>query len=901
MSRARVLLGRRRPFMVLGLVLMLAAAGCGGSQGTSSPESGPPDSGPTSGAVELESGQAPAAGKTDAAAGGDSAGVLQGFAQLKDPRKILRRMGKRYAQARTYRDRGEVVLRFKQGNRPHEQRYKMSLVFQRPNRLLLRAYEGIIYCDGEYLYGVYADIPGYVVRRPAPPQLEPDDVYFDPYLKFMLTQREGGASFQVPLLLVPGMIDKMLEELVKEARLLEPQKVDGESCHVVELKVPEGTLRFYVGHNTAVLRRLDLPTDQLEKTLAQSFAELGGAEQVSLTAYFHQAQLDAPLEELDLARPFPEDWKVVRQFVGPGPSPALGKRIEKLALRGLDGTKYTAESLRGKVVLLDFWATWCGPCKQSMPELEKVRKHFQDQQDVVILAVSVDDPSVKDEDVQKVLDQLGVKVPIVRPEQPDSLDVFAIEAIPVQFLLDKQGVVQWHQVGFDPQGSGDPARQLIETIEAVRQGKNLYRERVAEFERRMMEPSPEVPTVSEDPPRSRTAQASKPRHVELRRRWHLPAQNSHLGNLVVVPDEENGWLIWVLTDWNRMVAVDPQGNLLAREDLPGGEGKESASPGVFSYVFSAADKEGNRFFVLGAVGAKHVQVFDQQWNLVCSYPPTEEHPGTLDTKLADLDGDGKLELVVSYLDVVGVHGADLKGKRLWSNRSFDNGFWLEPTLPDKQGRRGVLVCHSQGSVGVLDHQGQTADQWNYQGLMFHHVLCRDLDGDGRAEYAGLALGGQLGENLLVGIAPGGTVLWRYQLPSGPPMPTTVPLHAGRLVGRQPHWIAVGVDSSLHFVSAQGKLLDRFNYGKPIQGVAVVPTKPHPLLVVASPEGLSGYEVVPKQGEAQNGEKPGEKEKPAASSNKPEKPSEKASQGAEEKKQDSSAGEKTTSQQEKTNN
>jgi len=757
---------------------------------------------------------------------------------------------------------------------------------------VLRAYQGIIYCDGEYLYGVHAEIPGYVVRRPAPPKLEPDDVYFDPYLKFMLTRREAGAAFQVPLLLVPEMIDKMLQELVQEARLLEPQRVDGESCHVVELKVPEGTLRFYVGHNTGVLRRLELP---LTEQLKQFLEALGKVEQVKLTAYFHQAQLNAPLQELDLARPFPKDWKVVRQFVGPGPPPVLGKRIEKLPLRGLDGTKYTAESLRGKVVLLDFWATWCGPCKQSMPELEKVRKHFQDHQDVVILAVSVDDPSVKDEEVQKVLDQLGVKVPIARPQQPDALEEFGIEAIPMQFLLDKQGVVQWHQLGFDPQGSGDPAQQLIETIEAVRQGKSLYQQRVAAFEKQMMEPPPQVPTVNEDPPRPRVAPPSKPRHVELRRRWHLPAQGSHLGNMVVVPDEENGWLIWVLTDWNRMVAVDPQGNLLAREDLPLERGDGPASSAVFSYVHAAADKEGKWFFVLGAVGAKHACVFDRQWNLVCSYPPTEEHPGVLDAKLIDLDGDGKLELVVSYLDVVGVHGATLEGKRLWSNRSFDSGFWLEPTLPDKQGRHNLLVCHSQGTVGVLDHRGQTADQWNYQGLMFHHVLCRDLDGDGRAEYAGLALGSQLGENLLVGIAPGGTVLWRYQLPAGPPMPTTVPLHAGRLVGDEPHWIAVGVDSSLHFVSAQGKLLDRFNYGKLVQGVAVVPGKPHPLLVVASPEGLSGYEVVPKQGKA-----PTKKEKPTSSAKQPQGPAKQAPGAAEEKTQDDSADKKNASQQEKTN-
>ncbi len=864
MSRARNALRAHVALLAAAMWLLAAVlSGCGG--GSRPPdqaqESGPPGSAATgsSSSQQTTAGDRPAA--QNASSGRKD--PLGDFAELKDPKEILRRMGQVYAQARTYRDRGEVVVQFKLNGQPQRQQFPMSLVFQRPNRLVLRAYEGIVYCDGETIYGVHRDIPGYVVTRPAPPKLEPDDLYFDSYLRFTMTQREGGAPFQVPLLLVPGMIDKMLQELVQEARLLEPQKIDGESCHVVELKVPEGTLRFYVGHNTAVLRRLDLPTDELKKMMGQG---LGNVEELQLTAHYHQAQLNGPLDPEDLARPFPKEWKQVRQFVGPGPPAVLGKRIEKLALRGLDGTKYTAESLRGKVVLLDFWATWCGPCKQSMPELEKVRKHFQDQKDVVILAVSIDDPSVKDDEVKKVLDDLGVKVTIVRPEQLDTLDVFQIEAIPTQFLLDKQGVVQWHSLGFNPASGKDPAKKLIATIEAVRQGKNLAQQRIAEFERQMMEPPSQGPAVEGDPPQARIAPRSEPKKYKLHRRWQLPSQGSHLGNMVVVPDEENKWLIWVLTDWQKMVAVDPQGNLLGREDLPLQDAKQGQRPQVFSFVVTAADKQGNRYYALGAVGAKHVRVFDHQWNPVTSYPPTEEHPGTLDAKLADLDGDGKLELLVSYLDVVGVHGANLQGKRLWSNRSFDNVFWLEPLLPDAKGRRGVLVCHSQGSIGVLDYQGQTSDQWNVRGLMFHHVLCRDLDGDGRAEYAGLAMTTDTGANVLVGLDGSGAALWQYRLPDGPPHPTLVPLYAARLVGKQAHWIVVGSDSSIHLIDARGKLLDRFNYGQAVQGLAVVPMRPNPTLVVATAEHLAGYELVPRSGK---NEKP---KQPAASPKQPRKKS-----------------------------
>ncbi len=741
-------------------------------------------------------------------------------------------MGQVYSQVPTYSDRGEVVLRYRQGGQQFESRFPMSVVFQRPNKILLRSYEGMVYCDGEKLYGVHEDVPGYVVTRPAPPQLEPDDLYFDPYLKFMLTNREAGQSFQVRLLLVQGFIERMLDQLAQELKLLEPQKVDGETCHVVLVRVPDGELRFYVGHNTAVLRRLDYPVEQLAKQIAQ-----GGppVEELSLVAQFRQAQLGAPLDPDLLARPFPKNWKEVRRFIGPAPPQVLGKKISQLNLRGLDGKRYDAQSLQGKVVLLDFWATWCQPCLQSMPTLAQVYKHFKDRKEVLILAVSTDDPSVKDEEVLGVLKRLGVEVPVARPQNMQLLAQLGVQAIPCQFLLDKRGVVQWTQLGFDP--TGHAAQELIKTIEEVLQGRNLWQERIAAFEAQMME-LPQGESAPASGTSTAPAGASPPKRMQLKLRWELPGEQTQWGNMIVVHAEQEPQL-WVIANWQRVVALDAQGNTFAREDLPLEQGE------VVTYLHSAIDAEGKRYFVLGAVAQKRVHVFDQQWNLVCHYPQVKDHPGVLDAKLSDLNGDGKLELLVSYLDVVGVHGANLEGKRLWSNRGFDHPFWLQPTPPGKNKQRKLLVCHSQGTVAILDHQGQTEDELRIGQLLFHHVLAEDLDGDGQVEYAGLALSGQGNRDVLVGFTLSGKMLWSYELPPGTPHPSLVPILAARLLGPKRHWIAVGPDASVHLVSAQGKLLDRFNYGQPIQGIAVLPDKPYPLLVIASPSGLRAYEVVPR--------------------------------------------------------
>jgi len=103
------------------------------------------------------------------------------------------------------------------------------------------------------------------------------------------------------------------------------------------------------------------------------------------------------------------------------------------------------DDLEGKVVLLDFWATWCGPCREALPHIQKVAKKFQGQP-LVILSISLD----KDENAWKTY---VAKNEMTWPQYRDGYfegpiaRMFEVHAIPHTFTIDADGVLQEEHIG----------------------------------------------------------------------------------------------------------------------------------------------------------------------------------------------------------------------------------------------------------------------------------------------------------------------------------------------------------------------------------------------------------------------------------------------------------------------
>ena len=105
-------------------------------------------------------------------------------------------------------------------------------------------------------------------------------------------------------------------------------------------------------------------------------------------------------------------------------------------LRDLNGRPWTLKDLKGKVVMLNFWATWCPPCRKEMPDLESLYKQFASQ-GLLVLGVSDDDP----EKVREFVQKQGTTYPVLLDPGSRVNHLLHIEGIPKTFVFDREGKI----------------------------------------------------------------------------------------------------------------------------------------------------------------------------------------------------------------------------------------------------------------------------------------------------------------------------------------------------------------------------------------------------------------------------------------------------------------------------
>lgn len=122
------------------------------------------------------------------------------------------------------------------------------------------------------------------------------------------------------------------------------------------------------------------------------------------------------------------------------------------------GVVHSLESYKGKVIFLNFWATWCPPCKKEMPDIENIYKEYgENKKDVVILGINNEKKDV----VKKFLEEKGYTFPTVIDENSEVMRKYFIQAFPTSFVIDKEGNVYGYVMG------GLTKEQIKQVIEDV--------------------------------------------------------------------------------------------------------------------------------------------------------------------------------------------------------------------------------------------------------------------------------------------------------------------------------------------------------------------------------------------------------------------------------------------------
>jgi thiol-disulfide isomerase/thioredoxin len=147
---------------------------------------------------------------------------------------------------------------------------------------------------------------------------------------------------------------------------------------------------------------------------------------------------------LKLSNPHSIEYQRVSRYVD-RPELARARMAPPFRVTTMDGKAVSLDSLAGKVVLIDFWATWCGPCREALPHIQKIAQKFQGEP-LVVLSVSLDSDSAKWEEFVGKNEMTWLQYRDGGFTGPLS-KLFAVNAIPHTFTIDADGVLQDEHIG----------------------------------------------------------------------------------------------------------------------------------------------------------------------------------------------------------------------------------------------------------------------------------------------------------------------------------------------------------------------------------------------------------------------------------------------------------------------
>ncbi len=135
---------------------------------------------------------------------------------------------------------------------------------------------------------------------------------------------------------------------------------------------------------------------------------------------------------------------------GPEPSPSASPAAETAPafdLPNFSGGRVRLSDYRGQVVLINFWTTWCPPCRKEIPDFVELYRNYQDR-GLVILGISLD--RNPDQVLGSFIDKFKINYPILLDDGKVARNYGGITAIPTSFIVDREGIIRNHYVGLRP-------------------------------------------------------------------------------------------------------------------------------------------------------------------------------------------------------------------------------------------------------------------------------------------------------------------------------------------------------------------------------------------------------------------------------------------------------------------
>ena len=125
----------------------------------------------------------------------------------------------------------------------------------------------------------------------------------------------------------------------------------------------------------------------------------------------------------------------------------VGDHVPSFAVKTLDGKTFSTDELKGKVLVINLWATWCGPCRQEMPRLEKEVWNVFKSQNFAMVAIAREETESK---IGAFGESNGFTFPMAADPEREIFKHFADAGIPRTYIIGRDGTIRYQSVGYEP-------------------------------------------------------------------------------------------------------------------------------------------------------------------------------------------------------------------------------------------------------------------------------------------------------------------------------------------------------------------------------------------------------------------------------------------------------------------